>query len=239
MQVVSSLHLRRNPAFVLRIPPSCQTSVVIAIIAILASMLLPALAQAREKARSISCVNNTKQLGLGMIMYADDNKEMYPIVRASKVTGNPSGYSTWDDAIYPYINNDQSYICPSAYSLNTRSHMINGFITGWTDYPSTTAVGITGNIKQPSSTVMLAEAHSPVATYNLRGQWVMSMNASGGTASVPWGTGTGATRTSTGTWSVNTMTWHGSRNNDLMADGHVSSFTVYPQSGGGFLWYPY
>jgi len=205
-------------------------------------MLLPALAQAREKARSISCVNNTKQLGLGMIMYADDNKEMYPIVRASKVTGNPSGYSTWDDAIYPYINNDQSYICPSAYSLNTRSHMINGFITGWTDYPSTTAVGITGNIKQPSSTVMLAEAHCPSNTggsYNKRGEYGMSVSIGSSTAALKYGVCTGATRTSTGGWSNNGMTWHGSRNNDLMADGHVSSFTVYPQSGGGFLWYPY
>jgi len=53
--------------------------VVIAIIAILAAMLLPALAKAREKARQISCLSNLKQWGLGTMMYCQDSRETYPM----------------------------------------------------------------------------------------------------------------------------------------------------------------
>jgi len=71
--------------------------VVIAIIAILAAILFPVFAQAREKARAISCLSNTKQIGLGEMMYVQDYDETFPIAWG--------GYGIWFTQIYPYVKN--------------------------------------------------------------------------------------------------------------------------------------
>ena len=80
--------------------------VVIAIIAILAAILFPVFAKAREKARQASCSSNMKQLGLGFIQYVQDNDENYP-------GGNFScGGQGWAGRIYPYVKSTGVYKCP-------------------------------------------------------------------------------------------------------------------------------
>ncbi len=87
--------------------------VVIAIIAILASMLLPALQQARAKARAINCTGNMKQLGLGVIMYADDNKVMPHTFWDSVLSWQPADGGSYKGLVNPYINSQKVWECPS------------------------------------------------------------------------------------------------------------------------------
>ncbi len=82
--------------------------VVIAIIAILAAILFPVFARAREKARQTSCLANSKQLVLGAMMYAQDYDEMLP----SSDEGTLGSY-TWRSKILPYVKNAQLFQCPS------------------------------------------------------------------------------------------------------------------------------
>jgi prepilin-type N-terminal cleavage/methylation domain-containing protein len=149
--------------------------VVIAIIAILAAMLLPTLARAKERAKSISCLNNLKQLSLAAQMYVNDNQGVYP-PRINFSTVN----SRWPDKFYDdYGRNVNLLLCPSEFiddpatqtnsdptataDFAPRSYIING----WNDFfqsvnPSDT--GLLGGesmketaIAHPTDTIVLGE----------------------------------------------------------------------------------
>ncbi|MBB6053640.1 DUF1559 domain-containing protein [Armatimonas rosea] len=84
--------------------------VVIAIIAILAAILFPVFAQAREKARQTNCLSNTKQLGLGILMYTQDYDETMVVGGVNRC----NAYTTrWYRTIYPYLKNVGVTSCPS------------------------------------------------------------------------------------------------------------------------------
>jgi prepilin-type N-terminal cleavage/methylation domain-containing protein/prepilin-type processing-associated H-X9-DG protein len=92
--------------------------VVIAIIAILAAILFPVFARAREKARQTSCLSNLKQISLALMMYTQDYDEM-TVQRTSE--GWAQGWGvTWRSLIYPYMKNAAVLACPS----NPRNNVI-------------------------------------------------------------------------------------------------------------------
>lgn len=84
--------------------------VVIAIIAILAAILFPVFAQAREKARQTACLSNMRQMGMGVQMYAQDYDEDLPLA----ATATDTGFLNWHNLVDPYVKNQQIWICPSA-----------------------------------------------------------------------------------------------------------------------------
>ena len=85
--------------------------VVIAIIAILAAILFPVFAQAREKARQTSCLSNMKQLGISLTMYAQDYDGTMPMT--SWELGKLKAKIHWSYLVQPYVKNVQIFVCPS------------------------------------------------------------------------------------------------------------------------------
>lgn len=109
--------------------------VVIAIIALLAAILFPVFARARENARKSSCANNLKQIGLGVLQYCQDYDETMP-------GHNMQNNTWWQDNVRPYIKSNQLFDCPSntgtKYRPNTNNSGSYGAnIVGWNNgYPT-------------------------------------------------------------------------------------------------------
>lgn len=120
--------------------------VVIAIIAILAAILFPAFAKARESARRISCVNNMKQFGLAFMQYSQEYDERTLIVQEP-----PLPVVHWNDAIQPYIKSTAVFRCPSMTQETTppdSDYVVNGFFTHGLHM---------AQFKSPSQQILMAE----------------------------------------------------------------------------------
>ena len=136
--------------------------VVIAIIAILAAILFPVFAQAREKARQTQCLSNFKNVGLAMIMYTSDNDDLYVSMGG------------WKDKISPYIKNLDIYYCPFRPAIKSSGNWFLGQavnlgsvrgvsdgVVGLVNYSGTDANGTpgvaVGAVNKPAEKIMVVE----------------------------------------------------------------------------------
>jgi prepilin-type N-terminal cleavage/methylation domain-containing protein/prepilin-type processing-associated H-X9-DG protein len=128
--------------------------VVIAIIAILAAMILPALAHAKQKGQQAACVNNSRQQTLAVFMYADDNGDILPPVAFNDANDNEVD---WPDLLDPYLKNPKVHLCPGDLVSTNNSYGLNelGFVD-LTDPGVTTPNRLTG-FHTPTTTVMLGD----------------------------------------------------------------------------------
>jgi len=167
--------------------------VVIAIIAILAAILFPVFAQAREKARQITCASNEKQLGLAFMQYIQDNNEAWPATEISASAVVPGGAGTpvsdglvnqggsgWSSEIYPYAKSTGLFKCPDDSTSQTTatngeaeypvSYFINSNLQASVPNAGGTTLGTVvssalalASMNAPASTVVLAECTGDLA----------------------------------------------------------------------------
>jgi prepilin-type N-terminal cleavage/methylation domain-containing protein/prepilin-type processing-associated H-X9-DG protein len=121
--------LKKHPVFYKHGFTLIELLVVIAIIALLAVILFPVFSRARENSRRSSCQSNLKQIGLGIIQYAQDYDEIMVPAWLDGTTGAGNGWNStnsgwgndnfkWMDLLQPYVKSEQVFNCPSANSRN-------------------------------------------------------------------------------------------------------------------------
>ncbi len=201
------MHRSQKRAFTL-----IELLVVIAIIAILAAILFPVFAKAREAARKASCQSNLKQIGLGLRMYSQDYDEKYPANRVSGFTSwtgicsNGGGnFDNWKTLIQPYIKNYNLFRCPSNRAQESRdetqdvnnrcSYGINGALFPSLLAGSTSSGPADATIQQPADTMAVLES-----------EWGCSDLGYWATAGIPC--------------------HHNTMQNWLLMDGHVKAYKI-------------
>jgi prepilin-type N-terminal cleavage/methylation domain-containing protein/prepilin-type processing-associated H-X9-DG protein len=150
--------------------------VVIAIIAILAAILFPVFALAREKARQTTCLSNQKQLGTAMSMYVQDYDERFPNWRTivPVTADNPTGKITWVENMQPYCKNKNIWICPSddpkadlahfgaaswqGKPIPQSTYWLNAYIFRWSGATPTSLPSVTlAEVNYPATTIVYCD----------------------------------------------------------------------------------
>lgn len=134
--------------------------VVIAIIAILAAILFPVFARARENARKANCLSNLKQLGNALSMYVQDYDERYPAADYADSRLSPAGIF-WASCLYPYVKNYRVYRCPTAGGRGSDNALAYWNWTfpispdyGWNTYLNKISAA---QVTQPADTAAIAD----------------------------------------------------------------------------------
>lgn len=162
--------------------------VVVAIIAVLAAILFPVFAKARENARRASCQSNLKQIALSMLMYGQDYDGRFPTARLHSTVGftkdMPMG---WADALQPYLKSTEILQCPSDNNSARKgtSGEFDGIIwprgSNYTDYMiNNIAAGVVDSqFGYPSETILLAEGGSSTSwsVYSANGNGFATQSA--------------------------------------------------------------
>ncbi len=157
----SNIIARRRAAFTL-----IELLVVIAIIAILAAILFPVFAKARERARQTSCLSNMKQLGTAGMMYIQDFDETMFAYSVSVVAPDGNGTSYWTNLLDPYVKQRNLWTCPSfddslgaTISANSTTYGVNlnHVVTSVNGSPAPFAIA---EFKRPASLLWLTDSQS-------------------------------------------------------------------------------
>jgi prepilin-type N-terminal cleavage/methylation domain-containing protein/prepilin-type processing-associated H-X9-DG protein len=140
--------------------------VVIAIIAILAAILFPVFAKARDKARLATCTSNLKQIAQGVLMYIQDYDETIPVWDTQNNDGRPR---FWFDKMNAYIGSNKVWRCPAdpkfSYSYYGLSYGMNANLAPTSNNIWKPPV-FTAKIKRPSEVILLAETNENAKSYD-------------------------------------------------------------------------
>lgn len=204
--------------------------VVIAIIAILAAILFPVFAAARERASQTACASNLHQLGLGLTAYANDWDDMLP------------GAFTWNYAVYPYVRSTDVYRCPTNQWADPRMvHSFYGPLPGGRVLPTSYAMNSYFPDSLPGTRIDISDYfYSADATKTPDGKILLGESRGGNTMTPQDGDGTPPLMSGEGPedfYHGNVQT-HRGITNWLFYDGHVKALKLVQTMTPRSMWFP-